>query len=376
MALVIGLMSGTSLDGIDISLVDIKDDRISELAFESFEISDELKNKILLCCDVEKSNVAMLCSLNVELGNFFGHSVNRFLKLHSIDYKDILCIGSHGQTVYHQTKNENGLLRSTLQIGEPAEIAYITKIPVISSFRAKDIAAGGQGAPLVPYSEYLIYSSKQKSRALQNIGGIGNVTYLKKDGSLDDVFAFDTGPGNMIVDSLMRNLYNKPYDKNGDIARQGKPIEDLLNEFMSMEYISQSPPKSTGRELFGEQFVKRILSKSAYSAEDLVHTATLFTAKSISYNYKKFIIDKGFEIDEMIISGGGSHNKALIEMLKKELKGIDVMIQEDIGFSSDAKEATAFAVLANESMNRRFGNAKTATGASESVVLGSITWPD
>lgn len=376
MPLVIGLMSGTSLDGVDVSLVDINNEKINEAAFESFEISKELKNKILDCCDIKKSNVAMLCSLNVELGRFFGLCVNRFLELKKIDYRDIFCIGSHGQTVYHHTKDEGDLFRSTLQIGEPAEIAYITKIPVVSSFRAKDMAAGGQGAPLVPYSEYLIYSSKEKSRALQNIGGIGNVTYLKRYGKLDEVFAFDTGPGNMIIDSLMRNLFDKPYDKNGEAALCGKPIDELINRWMSMEYISLEPPKSTGRELFGEQFVRSILDGAAYKSEDLVHTATLFTAKSIAYNYKKFIIDKGNPIDEVIVSGGGSHNKTLLKMLENELSGIKVFIQEDIGFSSDAKEATAFAVLANESMNRRFGNAKSATGASRAVVLGSITWPE
>lgn len=375
MSFVIGLMSGTSLDGVDIALVDCEGKSFKQLAFETFDMPFALKREILQCCDIQSSNVARICSLNVKLGKFFGKCICNFMRNNHVTVRDILCIGSHGQTIYHQPIDEGEYIRSTLQIGEPAEIAYITKIPVISSFRAKDMAAGGQGAPLVPYTEFLIYSSSSKTLALQNIGGIGNVTLLVKNGREQDIVAFDTGPGNMVIDALMRKFYNKPYDVNGEVGGKGNVQEKLLDEWMRIPYISEKPPKSTGRELFGEQFVKRYVDLyPQISGDDFIATATMFTAKSIAHNYEKFLIPIA-EIDDVVLSGGGSHNLTIIKMLKILLPKQNVITQEELGFSSDAKEAVAFAVLAYESFYGRIGNSIAATGASEKVILGNITMP-
>ncbi|MCL1948788.1 MAG: anhydro-N-acetylmuramic acid kinase, partial [Turicibacter sp.] len=258
--------------------------------------------------------------------------------------------------------------------GEPAVIAYETKIPVVSNFRTMDMAAGGQGAPLVPYTEWLLYGDAEKSRLLQNIGGIGNVTLIPKNCGLDEVIAFDTGPGNMVMDEICKLLFNQNYDKDGLLAAKGTLNQGMLSDLLSMPYILEAPPKSTGRELFGKEFVLRLIEKYAHVAPyDLLATATYFTAKSIALNYEAFIFPD-YPIDEVIVGGGGSYNKQLMAMLSELLEGkCRVMAQEDCGYSSEAKEAIAFALLANETMNHIPSNVPSATGAKEAVVLGNIT---
>lgn len=373
----VGLMSGTSLDGIDAVLLEIvgfgKNSEISILGFESFPMPLDLENRIKLACNPKTSSSELLCSLNFELGYIFADAVKKICALSNFPLEKLDFIGSHGQTVWHIPFKTEDFFASTLQIGEPAVIAYETKTTVVSNFRSMDMAAGGQGAPLVPFTEYLLFSHKEKGRIFQNIGGIGNLTLLPKNSSLDEVTAFDTGPGNMIIDELCKLFFNKSYDMDGDIGSLGKVSDNVLNFMMSHKYLELLPPKSTGREIFGEHYVKNLITLfPKISPEDLIATATMFTAKTIAYHYENFIFPL-HEVHEIIITGGGSYNKTLMKFLKELLPEHRVLTGEEFGINSNAKEAIAFAILANETLHGNPSNAKSATGARESVVLGSIT---
>ncbi|GIN86397.1 anhydro-N-acetylmuramic acid kinase [Heyndrickxia sporothermodurans] len=377
--LVVGLMSGTSLDGIDAALVKISDFGISTkvelIHFNTFPFTEELKKEILQCMDIHTSSVALLTSMNFKLGSLFAEAVKKVCREADVPLTRIDAIGSHGQTVYHLPIQSDEYAKSTLQIGEPAIIAYETGVTVISNFRAMDMAAGGEGAPLVPYTDYLIYQSQSKGRALQNIGGIGNVTVLPKGGTLDHLYAFDTGPGNMVIDEVCRKRLGLSYDPNGEWASNGKVNKQIVDLWMKEEYFDLSPPKSTGRELFGTHFTEKILKEyNDLSNEDLIATVTYFTAYSIADAYKRYVFPNA-HIDEMIVGGGGSYNHTLIRMLKELLPNIAIYIQEDIGYSSDAKEAIAFSILANETIHQQYSNVPRATGSKEQVILGSITLP-
>lgn len=372
----IGLMSGTSLDGIDGALVKIEgaglNTKVELLHFINETLPEDIKEEIKNCCSTHKSNVEAICSLNFRLGHLLSDTVKKLCRKANFPFDKLDFIGSHGQTIYHIPREYGKYIKSTLQIGEPAIIAYETGVTVVSNFRTMDIAAGGQGAPLVPYTEYLLYRSN-KNRLLQNIGGIGNVTVIPANCDIDDIFAFDTGPGNMIIDEVVKTLKQLPYDKNGEFARLGNIKEELLKELLDMPYINLEPPKTTGRELFGKQFVDEVLRKwSTVKDEDIIATVTAFTAYSIAENYKRFIFPY-HHIDEIIVGGGGSYNTTLINMLKTLLPDCKVLIQEDLGYSSDAKEAIAFVVLANETLNGFAGNVIGATGAKDRVILGNIT---
>lgn len=372
----VGLMSGTSLDGIDGALVKIEgsgtDTKVKLIHFINESLPEDIKEEIKNCCSINKSNVEAICSLNFKLGYLFSDTVKKLCKEASFSYDKLDFIGSHGQTIYHIPREYNNLAKSTLQIGEPSVIAYETGVTVVSNFRTMDIAAGGQGAPLVPYTEYLLYRSN-KNRLLQNIGGIGNVTIITANCNIDDIFAFDTGPGNMIIDEVVKVLKNAAYDKDGAFAKAGTINKELLRELLDIPYINMEPPKTTGRELFGKQFVDDLLKKWSFLDDvDIIATVTAFTAHSIAENYKKFIFPS-YHIDEVIVGGGGSYNNTLIAMLSELLPNCKVLIQEDLGYSSDAKEAIAFAVLANETLSGLSGNVIGATGAKERVILGNIT---
>lgn len=372
----VGLMSGTSLDGIDGALVKIQGVGVSTklelLNFINERFPENIKEEISNCCLKEKSNVELICSLNFKLGYLFSQVVKKLCKDANFPQDKLDFIGCHGQTIYHIPRGNGEVAKSTLQIGEPAVITYETGVTVVSNFRTMDMAAGGQGAPLVPYTEYLLYKCK-KNRVLQNIGGIGNVTVIPANCSLQEVYAFDTGPGNMVIDEVVRNLKGLPYDRDGNFAKDGIVNQGLLEELLAMPYINMEPPKTTGRELFGKEFTKKILSRNKNILPvDFVATVTAFTAHSIVKNYRKFIFPK-VKIEEVIVGGGGSYNKTLISMIRQLLPECKVMIQEDLGYSSDAKEAIAFAILANETLNGIEGNIIGATGAKERVVLGNIT---
>lgn len=374
----IGLMSGTSLDGVDAALVDIKgqglNTEVKLLEFHTHEIPKDIKEEIKIACLEEESSVDKICSLNFKLGYLFSDAVKELCKKANISLEKIDFIASHGQTIYHIPKGKGNLIRSTLQIGEAAVIAYETNTTVLSNFRVMDIAAGGEGAPLVPFSEYILYGGLGKNIALQNIGGIGNVTVVPSTKNIDDLYAFDTGPGNMIIDEACNILYSFKYDDGGKIASSGEIDKIMLDELMSHSYVKLIPPKTTGREDFGQKFVENIISKYTYlKSEDIIATLTMFTAKTIGENYKNFILPKT-KLQKIIIGGGGSHNKTLLNYIREELKGIEVVTQEDIGFSSDAKEAIAFVILGNETLHNSFSNVPSATNAKDKVILGNITY--
>lgn len=378
---VAGVMSGTSLDGIDVALVHIDgsgvDSKVELIHFTTVPFCNDMKNDIQQALSIENSNVQLICSLNFKLGLRFANAVKEVCKEANFPLRQLDLIGSHGQTIYHQPQQDGGMIPSTLQIGEPAIIAYETNTTVISNFRTMDMAAGGQGAPLVPYSEIILYRHQTKNRLLQNIGGIGNVTVIPSQLSEKSVIAFDTGPGNVVMDEVCQRLFQLSYDQNGNIAKQGVVVEEVLTYCMNHPFLKMNPPKSTGREQFGEEFVSELLKWfEKHSKENILTTVTRFTASSIVYHYKEFILPY-YEIDEVILGGGGSYNDTLVEMIRHGLKEekCALFLQEDIGYSSEAKEAIAFAILANETYHRNPSNVPSATGAKESVVLGNITFP-
>ncbi|WP_436864887.1 anhydro-N-acetylmuramic acid kinase AnmK [Bacillus fungorum] len=376
-----GIMSGTSLDGIDVALVQIEgsgvDLKVELIHFTTVPFHNDIKNEIQQALSIENSNVQLICSLNFKLGLSFANAVKEVCKEVNFSLEQLDLIGSHGQTIYHQPKPEGNMISSTLQIGEPAVIAYETNTTVISNFRTMDMAAGGQGAPLVPYSEGILYRDPSKNRLLQNIGGIGNVTVIPSQQSDQNVIAFDTGPGNMIIDEVCQRLFQLPYDQNGEIAKQGGVVDEILTYCMNHPFLKMNPPKSTGREQFGEEFVSELLKRyEKHRKENILTTVTMFTASSIVHHYKEFILPN-YKIDEVILGGGGSYNSTLVEMIRYGLKDekCAIFIQEDIGYSSAAKEAIAFAILANETYHHNPSNVPSATGAKKSVVLGNTTFP-
>ncbi|HIW07167.1 MAG TPA: anhydro-N-acetylmuramic acid kinase [Candidatus Ignatzschineria merdigallinarum] len=386
----VGLMTGTSLDGIDAALVKLSGKGLATkcelLYFISQPLERDLKARIHQECHNESSTVAGICSLNMELGQLYADTVSALLtavsKLKSQGLETVKdfngqldFIASHGQTIYHLPQKvalAEGLKPSTLQIGDPSLLAYHHQTDVYFNFRMMDIAAGGDGAPLVPLTELILYRDFEKNRLLQNIGGIGNVTVMPKNADLDDVWAFDTGPGNMMINDAMTVLYQQSYDESGNIARSGSLIAALFKRLKNHAYIEEKPPKSTGRELFGSQLTSSLLHDFQFEKpEDLIHTLTRFTAWSIAESYRRFILP-ALSIDEVIIGGGGAYNLALLDYLQAELPGILILTNEDLGISSDAKEAMAFALLGYQTKMQQIGNVPRATGAREAVVIGQL----
>lgn len=381
--IVIGLMSGTSVDGIDVAVVKISggstNSKVSLLHFDNFPYDCDIKKDIFKLFDREKCTVDYLCHMNFLLGEIFAKAVMDEIEKAGLKIEDVDLIGSHGQTVYHipkEIEHHGYKIKSTLQIGEPSIIAERTGIVTVADFRTRDVAAGGQGAPLVPYTEYILYRETDKGIGLQNIGGIGNITVIPANCEMEDVYAFDNGPGNMVIDEVVKRITNgeKSIDYGGRIAAEGNVNCDLLNYLMEDKYFNIEPPKTTGREYFGYEFTNRLMDKAKklnINDYDIVATATALTATAISHSVFKYIIPKS-GLDKLIIGGGGSYNKTLINMIKNNLKDIEVLTQEDIGLNSDAKEAIAFALLANETINGNSNNVPKATGASKKVILGKI----
>ncbi|HMN11375.1 MAG TPA: anhydro-N-acetylmuramic acid kinase [Bellilinea sp.] len=374
---VIGLMSGTSADGVDAVLAEIHGAppklawRI--LSHTHIPYPADLQQRILDCTQPETSSAAAICALNFELGAFYASVVEQTTNEARIPLSEIDLIGSHGQTIWHIPEGE---LRSTLQIGEPAILAERTGIPVVSDFRPRDIAAGGQGAPLVAYVDALLFRDEHKFRALQNIGGIGNVTFLPPLSRADEpVLAFDTGPGNMLIDDAMRRMTNKAsaYDEGGKTAASGKVNIKLLLDLLGDPYFNRKPPKTTGREYFGHQFAERVwqAASSNHLAEvDTLATIPQLTASSIAQAYHSFLPHPP---DEVILSGGGARNTTLVQMIAEQLPHSKILRIDDLGIKSEEKEAFAFAILAYETWHNRPGNLPAATGATHPVVLGNIT---
>lgn len=369
----IGMMSGTSLDGIDICLVNITQQSESFeytiLAFQTYPYTKELVQKIQEASNLSTSNVQKICSLNVEVSEAYADALTQFIEKYNINMEDVNYIAIHGQTIWHNPNHMDGYASSTLQIGDPSILAYRFNKMVISNFRTMDMAAGGSGAPLIPFVNYLLYQSKMKNIALQNIGGIGNVCYLKQNGTIEDVIAFDTGPGNMLIDGAMQKLYCLPFDNEGQIAKSGIIHKGMLQELLADDYFKTVYPKSTGREKYNDVFLNGIIDKMkrlGQRNEDIIATLTAFTAYSIIDQYQRFL----GPIDELIVSGGGAHNAFILDLLKQKL-GIDVIVEE----RTDAYEAFGFAILGHMTMLQKPSNVKSVTGAKHSVVLGNITYP-
>lgn len=374
---VAGLMSGTSADGIDAAIIEFDGRAVNLLAFEMVPYPRKIQNNIFELFSPETSRVDQICHMNFLLGELFAQALVGLAEKNKIPLSSIDLIGSHGQTIFHRPlgRTVNGRkIRSTLQIGEPSIIAERTGITTVADFRPRDIAVGGEGAPLVPFADYLLFSHKTKSRVLQNIGGIANLTWLEAGGAPEDILAFDTGPGNMIIDrtvSLMTHGRQK-YDEGGKLASRGQINEKWLKQLMKNPYFRRKPPKSTGRERFGVQFTDELYRrfiKEGISPQDILATMTAFTAWTIAEACRRFLPAK---IDEMILCGGGAWNETLIGHLRLQLPQTKVATMNDFGINPDAKEAISFAILAYATIQGVANNVPSATGAKKRVVLGKI----
>jgi anhydro-N-acetylmuramic acid kinase len=374
---VIGLLSGTSADGIDAVVVRVRGNgvstRVRQLAFATYRYPPALRTHILSNSLPGTGSVDQICKLNILLGYFFADAARRVARKAGLTLDKIDLIGSHGQTVHHLPRPHTlfgKTIRSGLQLGDPSTIAKLTGVVTVGDFRTSDMAVGGQGAPLVPYFDFLMFRSDARNRILLNLGGIANFTALPRRCSAGDVRAFDTGPANMVIDGLMMKLYGKKYDAGGRVARSGTVLPDLLADLMAHRYFSRRPPKSTGREMFGAMLHPRILKKER-RPNDIIATVTRWTALAVYDQYRRFI-QKKMNADELIVSGGGVHNREMMRALKELFHPIPVKTMETVGFSSDAKEAVCFAVLANETISETPSNVPRVTGAKKTVVLGKI----
>ncbi len=418
---VIGLMSGTSVDGIDAAVVEITghglETTVNLIAFETFPFPPDVPQRILALCQPDTSRVDDICEMNFYIGHLFAEAVKHTLQKNGMFARDIDLIGSHGQTIHHlpgdpntdctadTIKETRSLKRSgrrvhgkghepsnsphrtarkirnpsTLQIGEPAVIAHETGIPTIADFRVADMAAGGQGAPLVSYPDYLLFRDTTKTVGLLNIGGIANLTVLPANGSFDSVSAADTGPGNMCVDAVVSEITDgkERYDEAGQRAAQGTSHQPLIDEWLKHPFFQLTPPKTTGREMFGHTFsleCLRACREYGLSDNDAIATLTDLTVQTVALYISQFVSEQN-PIDRLYVSGGGVHNRTLMQRLSEVLVNTVVEPVDTSGISADAKEAIAFAILANESLHGQAGNLPSATGASVRKVLGKFVCP-
>lgn len=372
----IGLMSGTSLDGIDAALVrlggnsaEIVPEDISLVHFITTSYSAEHREALLRLCEPGQATVADVCAMNFTIGEMFAQAALELLEEANFSPDQIEVIGSHGQTIYHIPG------KSTLQIGEAAIIANRTGITTVADFRPADIAVGGQGAPLIPYFDEIMFGNSPQLTAVQNIGGIGNVTVVGGSAKTLPWIAFDTGPGNMIIDAIAGKITKgaKTYDDGGSLAAKGNVDLRLLTSLMAHPYFNEQPPKTTGRELFGHEFSAHLWKNNNLAPQDLIATVTAFTAESIADQYRRFILPYG-NLERIIIGGGGSHNYTLLKMLRERID-CPVFVHEDFGISSDAKEAMAFALMAQATLERVVNNVPLATGANKPTILGKVVYP-
>ncbi len=375
---VAGIMSGTSLDGIDIAIVEVVGTgaqvRVRSKAFSSVPYSSALREAILRNCEPSTSSVSELSRINAEIALEYAAAVRATCESSGIALSDIDLVGSHGQTVYHDPSPQQGPA-STLQIGDPSMLAHHLGLPVVGDFRVGDVALGGQGAPLVPYFDWALFSSSEENRVLLNLGGIANITVLPVGCGPDQVIAFDTGPANVLIDSVMMALTGRHVDEGGQLALEGKANTPLLQEMLSDPYFTKAPPKSTGREWFNAAYVDQLLRAShevGLSVPDIVATATAFTVNSILIGIAGFV---PFPLDRLIVSGGGVHNQAIMTGLSDALPSCHVDSIAQHGIDPDAKEAICFAVLAHEAFNRVAAGMPSVTGASGRAFLGKICFP-
>ncbi|HXC47086.1 MAG TPA: anhydro-N-acetylmuramic acid kinase [Candidatus Sulfotelmatobacter sp.] len=383
--LILGLMSGTSADGIEAALVRISGapPKLNSklLGHHSLPIPRPIRAQILRIAEGTPLPAAEISQLNFRLGQLFAEAAIATCKKVGVPLKSLDLIASHGQTIFHQGPRVLYLgakTSSTLQIGEPSIIAARTGITTIADFRPADMAAGGQGAPLVPFADYLLYRHEKIGRVSLNLGGIANVTVIPAHAKPADVFAFDTGPANILIDALVSHFTKgrQHFDKNARLAQRGRCLTPLLETLLRDPYFRLHPPKSTGREYFGSEFVTGILQqgrKLRARPEDLIHTTTIFTALSVVDALNRFILPRT-KIAQLIVSGGGARNPLLMCQLEAALAPIAVLTSEKFAVPEQSKEAYAFALLAYETFHHRPSNLPSATGASRPAILGKISY--
>ncbi len=372
--IVCGIMTGTSLDGVDIafSKFDINNSlKIELLGYSTLPYPPSFSNYVKQL--ISNPNWRDISFLNYFIAELYQKAIlfsaNRF----NLNISDIKLIGIHGQTMWHEPNGIelfNSKIPSTLQIGNASVLATKMGIPVVSDFRAADMALGGQGAPLVPRFDYDYFKSNNDNIVCLNIGGMANITYLPENSDIKDVIAFDTGPGNVLIDLIMKKYFNKEYDSNGEIARLGKINEILLESLLNDDFVKCLPPKSTGREYYNEEYLNKY-NINGYDQVDILHTLTHFTSKSIEYNIKQFCK----KVDKIIVSGGGVRNLFLMEILQSLFPSILIETSEDYKIPIDAKEAIAFAYMAYRTVNGLPSNIPSVTGASREAILGSLSFP-
>jgi anhydro-N-acetylmuramic acid kinase len=389
---VAGVMSGTSADGVDVAVCRIGAGsslpnlpKIKVLGHASFPYPKTLRAAVLRAMDAKVTSTAELARLSWRLGDVYAECVAQTAERLGVK---LGLVGCHGQTIYHQataSKYLGGPLRCTWQMGEASLISERMRVPVVSDFRPADMAAGGEGAPLVPMLDFMLFRGSHKNRILLNMGGISNVTVLPADCGMGGVMAFDTGPANMVIDACMQRFFGKRFDRGGAVARRGKVVPRVVERVMKLGYFSALPPKSCGREEFGEAFVDRFVAlcrKAGASDADVVATATALTAESILEAYRRFCwphlgqlapLAKG---TDLVVAGGGAKNAALMGMLRAGLEpfGVKVRRMEELGVAAEAKEAVAFALLAWLTWHGLPGNVPSATGAKRAAVLGKVTF--
>jgi anhydro-N-acetylmuramic acid kinase len=390
--IVAGVMSGTSADGINVALVRIQGrgfrSRLELLAHYEFPYPLEVRRAVLQAMNASAARVADLARLNSTLGSLYANAVRAAQRRAKLECE---LVGCHGQTIYHQSTPALYLGRPiacTWQTGESAIIAATLGIPIVSDFRPADMAVGGRGAPLVPYLDYILFRHRRFGRIVQNIGGIGNLTAIPPRATPDGVVAFDTGPGNMVIDAIAERLFDSPYDRNGRLAAKGEPIERVVRLLLRRSFFRQKPPKTTGREQFGQQFVLELLRLCRRADHhDVIATATALTARSIGNAVRDIVLP--MDADNMpttsrwpsryrqfVVSGGGTKNTTLMRMIREELAPLKIQVRttDDFGMPSAAKEAVAFALLAYQTWRHTPSNIPSATGASRSVILGKINY--
>ena len=377
--IVAGIMSGTSADGINVAVVRMQGRGLRAsfelLAHREYPYPERVRRAVLAAMNASRASVADLARLNFLLPELYAEAVQRTLRSAKLACE---LVGCHGQTLYHQGEPEPYLGRrvsTTWQTGDGSVLAARLGVPVVSDFRPADMAAGGQGAPLVPYLDYLLFRHSRRGRILQNIGGIGNLTAIPSGAGPDKVVAFDTGPGNMVIDALARELFGKPFDRDGAFAGRGIVNGRVLAEILRQRFFRRPPPKTAGREQFGREFTKAFLRQCrGMSKHDVLATATALTAESIAAAVCTVSEDARFH--DFFVSGGGAKNKTLMRMLAERLAPLKLRIAttDEQGLPSEAKEAAAFAVLAYQTWQRQSSNIPSATGAARPAILGKISY--
>ncbi|MGI8484618.1 MAG: anhydro-N-acetylmuramic acid kinase [Thermomicrobiales bacterium] len=392
-ALCVGLISGTSVDGIDAALVEInghaQEAKLTLLAFMTYPYPDDVRAELLRLYDDQAQAVVRICSLNAVIGELFAKATLAICAKADVDPAQLEVIGSHGQTVWHQPAHDPAMplsTPSTLQIGEAAIIAARTGAPVIADFRVADMAVGGQGAPLAPYFDWAVFSDPNRNRAVQNIGGIGNVTWVPKGGTVEEVIAFDTGPGNMLMDGIVTRLTagEQIYDKDGRLGAAGTVDQVMLTQLLGDPYLHQAPPKTTGREYYGSDQCDALIAQAGLidgallqndaaiqqRCRDLIATVTAFTAHSIANAYRDWLPSLP---DDVLVNGGGCRNPTLMGMIAELLPQATVAATDAVGVDGDAKEAMLFALMAHDSLAGYPTNIPGATGAQRAIPLGKLS---